>query len=195
VAGKGRSRIEDPRPIGFNDLQPIERNISNKPKKRNRKQFLKRFENYMELYKNELISSDELMEKLQGWFGYARWANTYKMREKIKEEVMNLKKSNLALISISRQLEKNRREISKSLSSWKGRLNLSQQKVKVTERIFKEESRRYKYGKITLEKLIETRKDFSEYRFKYFSDRIAYNKILIDWLNFKDVLIDDLKKR
>ena len=37
-------------------------------------------------FKNEMIDFNRLYEIYQGWQAYARWANTYKLRNKIKKE-------------------------------------------------------------------------------------------------------------
>ena len=41
----------------------------------------------MNLYDNNKITKEELTKKLQGWFGYAQWANTYKFREWIRKQI------------------------------------------------------------------------------------------------------------
>ncbi len=37
----------------------------------------------MLLYENKTISYQDFIQKLQGWLGYAIWANTYKLRQQI----------------------------------------------------------------------------------------------------------------
>lgn len=53
-------------------------------RKRNIKYFMKRLEENIRLYNQGVLSRDQLDNKLNGWFGYCQWANTYKFREKIK---------------------------------------------------------------------------------------------------------------
>ena len=55
-------------------------------RKRNRKYFLRKFNKYLSLYNEGIISDKQLIERLQGWFGYAQWANTYLFRKKIVEK-------------------------------------------------------------------------------------------------------------
>jgi RNA-directed DNA polymerase len=62
-------------------------------RKRNMKKFKKKFENKLELYKNGEITREMLIESLQGWFGYARWANTHKFRQKILMKIEEIKKA------------------------------------------------------------------------------------------------------
>ena len=35
------------------------------------------------LYKENIMSKEDLLHSLQGWFGYAIWANTYNLRRQI----------------------------------------------------------------------------------------------------------------
>ena len=59
-------------------------------RKRNRKYFLKKFDKYLNLYNEEVISDEQLIAKLQGWFGYAQWANTYLLRKRLIEKTAEL---------------------------------------------------------------------------------------------------------
>lgn len=52
-------------------------------RKRNIKHFKKEFEGYLELYKEGFVTKKMLLEQLQGWFGYAQWANTYNLRQQV----------------------------------------------------------------------------------------------------------------
>ena len=52
-------------------------------RKRNIKRFNKRLENNKEKYKASLITNEEIMASIQGWFAYAIWANTYELRKNI----------------------------------------------------------------------------------------------------------------
>lgn len=35
------------------------------------------------------IRKKDIVEKLQGWFGYAKWANTFNLREEILRKLKN----------------------------------------------------------------------------------------------------------
>lgn len=52
-------------------------------RKRNIRQFLKQFQEYLEQCKGGFLRPEGLQEQLQGWFGYAQWANTYNLRKRI----------------------------------------------------------------------------------------------------------------
>ena len=49
-------------------------------RKNNIRKFEKKFNQKMELYKNGEIIYEDFINSLHGWFGYAIWANTYKLR-------------------------------------------------------------------------------------------------------------------
>ncbi len=51
--------------------------------KRNQKHFFNKFRKKIELYHQGVISKDKLESFLQGWLGYSKFANTYKLRQKI----------------------------------------------------------------------------------------------------------------
>ena len=56
-------------------------------RKNNLKRFQKEFNKKLTLIMNRNISIEELSISLTGWFGYAKWANTYKLRKRILEKL------------------------------------------------------------------------------------------------------------
>ncbi len=56
-------------------------------RKRNIKQFNKKLLNLKEKYDAELIDYEQVMDSIQGWFAYAIWANSYKLRKNIVKKV------------------------------------------------------------------------------------------------------------
>ena len=52
-------------------------------RKRNIRKFERKFNTRLKWYKEELLSYEEFKKSLQGWFGHAMWANTYKLRKRI----------------------------------------------------------------------------------------------------------------
>jgi len=60
-------------------------------RKRNERKFLKKFNNYLEYYKDEIVSEGEFVNLLRGWFGYSLWANTYKFRKSLINQVSKIK--------------------------------------------------------------------------------------------------------
>lgn len=57
-------------------------------KKSNLKKFERNFNKKLESI--EIVNEEEyerLLKSLQGWFGYAIWANTYNLRKRIKKQI------------------------------------------------------------------------------------------------------------
>ena len=38
------------------------------------------------------LSKKDLLEQLQGWFGYAQWANTYNLRKEVLQRISDIEK-------------------------------------------------------------------------------------------------------
>ena len=60
-------------------------------RKRNMRRFMKSFEERLKLYGDGVLPYKIFIEQLQGWFGYAQWANTYKFRKEILERINFIK--------------------------------------------------------------------------------------------------------
>lgn len=56
-------------------------------RKRNIRYFRRKLHKNLEDYRNYLIDDKRLECKIQGWFGYAKFANTFNLRNKIIEEI------------------------------------------------------------------------------------------------------------
>ena len=69
------------------------------------------------------------------------------------------------------------------------KLKLSRKKVKLIKDILQEDNRRYRIGKIDLDKIIEINNDYAQYQFQHSQNRIELNKIYVDWLSFNDQLV------
>ena len=55
-----------------------------------RKRNIKKMNQKINLYKNNKKNFSSLKDSYQGWQGYAKWANTYKLREKIKRDIVDI---------------------------------------------------------------------------------------------------------
>jgi retron-type reverse transcriptase len=55
-----------------------------------RKRNVKKMLIKIKLFKEELISYEKLLESYQGWNAYAKWANTFKLREKVSQMIGNI---------------------------------------------------------------------------------------------------------
>lgn len=59
-------------------------------RKRNLKIFEGKFRKKLLLYGKGSLSKEKFIESLQGWFGYARWANTYIFRKELIRKIDNV---------------------------------------------------------------------------------------------------------
>ncbi len=57
-------------------------------RKRNIRIFIRKFKEKLDNYDPTQTSPNKLIEELQGWFGYAKWANTYKIRKNIIDSIV-----------------------------------------------------------------------------------------------------------
>lgn len=57
-------------------------------RKSNKRKFERKFKEKLDSYKNKSISHENFVQSLQGWLGYAMWANTYKLRKNINEQLI-----------------------------------------------------------------------------------------------------------
>ena len=70
-------------------------------RKSNLRKFKENFKEELYLYEKKSITREEFDSSIQGWFGYAMWANTYKLRKnltKVTNEIMNGKLSENKII-------------------------------------------------------------------------------------------------
>ncbi len=58
-------------------------------RKRNVKLFLQRLKEFEEEYREGYLPRSILLEKLQGWFAYATWGNSYKLRKKLVSMILS----------------------------------------------------------------------------------------------------------
>lgn len=55
-----------------------------------RKRNIRKMQNKIALFEKDELSLRKLKESLQGWQAYAKWANTYKLRKKIKHSIIKV---------------------------------------------------------------------------------------------------------
>jgi len=56
-------------------------------RKRNMRCFRKKLDKKLLSFENGDISKGDFLESLQGWFGYAKWANTYMFRKELLDKI------------------------------------------------------------------------------------------------------------
>lgn len=59
-------------------------------RRRNIRYFMRKLDENIALYSNKIISWDQLGARLDGWFGYAKWADTYNLRQKVITKISDL---------------------------------------------------------------------------------------------------------
>lgn len=57
------------------------------PRKSNIRKFERKMSELLKDYKESRITQEKLMESVDGWFAYAGWANTYKLRDKLMKVI------------------------------------------------------------------------------------------------------------
>lgn len=57
------------------------------PVKKNIRTFKNKLSNFDVIYRNNEISREKIMESVDGWFAYAKWANTYKLRKELTNKL------------------------------------------------------------------------------------------------------------
>ena len=92
------------------------------------------------------------------------------------------------LSTTQRDLEVEYKNLKKRLDESKRRVDLSQRKVRLMKDILAEDLRRYRYGKIDLDSIIELNNSYAQYQFDFSQYQIEYGRVYVDWLNFHDAL-------
>ena len=71
-------------------------------KKRNVRYFLRRLQRFEERYNENLITSSDVLDSIEGWLAYAIWADSYNLRKRIIKEINNRFKFNWLINSTFR---------------------------------------------------------------------------------------------
>ena len=56
-------------------------------RKSNLGKFQRNIKNKIHLVQNNLLTYDKLLDSINGWIGYAMWANTHKLRKNLMKEI------------------------------------------------------------------------------------------------------------
>jgi outer membrane protein TolC len=107
-----------------------------------------------------------------------------------KIAINNYYKAQLSKKSAILDFELNQSKALLKVEELSERVKSSDLKLALTKKILKEEEKRYRYGKIELEKLIETKNEYSQYRFENQEDIIDYNKSVLAYYELADQLIE-----
>ena len=71
-------------------------------KKRNVRYFLRRLQRFEDRYNENLITSSDVLDSIEGWLAYAIWADSYNLRKRIIKEINNRFKFNWLINSTFR---------------------------------------------------------------------------------------------
>ncbi|MCB0422169.1 MAG: TolC family protein [Bdellovibrionales bacterium] len=67
---------------------------------------------------------------------------------------------------------------------------LTEKKVLIAKRVYEDETKRYNFGKLDLDILINLEKNLLNYQYQHQSEKIQYSKAIIEWLNVHDLLLE-----
>lgn len=107
----------------------------------------------------------------------------------VKEARYEKMAASLALAQYKKNLASSLKAQMDRISKQKKRVELSRKKLELSEDVMDKESKRYKSGKIDIETLIDARQSSARNRFTFLSNRIQYDKDLVEWLRLTDKLI------
>ena len=88
------------------------------------------------------------------------------------------------------QIDKNLTDLKSELNELEEKVKINKRKIEISKQILQDEQRRYTYGKIGLEKLIEISNNYAEYRFKYQASVVDLGKTIFKLYALKGRLIE-----
>lgn len=74
-------------------------------RKSNLRKFQRKISEKINLVQNNILPYDSLLDSIQGWFGYAMWANTYKLRKDFMTKIDEMFYNEIADKDIERWLK------------------------------------------------------------------------------------------
>lgn len=111
------------------------------------------------------------------------------LRAEEKSAFFQHQKNEVALQVKRQEVQSSLEELKLRINELKSRLEITNQKVLLSQKILKAETRRYRYGKMDLDKLIEIEQDAIEYRFQHQSVQLELHKAILDWMDETDQLL------
>lgn len=107
-----------------------------------------------------------------------------------KSARFNLNTVKISKKSLINDLDKTLADLKSQLKELRKKEKVSKNKVNIMKRILKDEENKYQYGKIDLDRLIETKNSFSSYRFTHQTDLLNINTKIIEFLSLTDQLLE-----
>ena len=102
---------------------------------------------------------------------------------------LDLLKNKLEKKRLENELNRRLEALKEQIVYYQKSINLYQRKIKITKNILAAENKRYSYGKIDLDTLIEQKNNYSTARFSYQESLTNYLQLITQWLEFNDQLI------
>lgn len=113
--------------------------------------------------------------------------NTQKANK--RQALLDRNKIEISLKDEKSKVDTTIQSLKEQVSVSKKMLKIAKKKIDLAKRIYEREESRYKIGKVDLEQVIESKNNYSNARFQYFSRLINYNKFVVEWLNLTDQLV------
>lgn len=105
------------------------------------------------------------------------------------EAHLNQRQKQLQLKDTLLTLNKTWADLSEQLRTSQEILTLAKRKITLAQNIIKDDQNRYAFGKLDLDSLIQLRKDYSAYRYQYYSQLVRHNLLQLRWKGFTDTLL------
>ena len=111
-------------------------------------------------------------------------------KAEVQEKLVQIKQVTLEKKMMLNDTKRKKIELSISIDKLKRNTEIHQSKIKLMKRILKDDERRYRFGTLLLEKVIESRNNLATYQYQLQSDLVELNKAVIEWLAFTDQLLE-----
>lgn len=72
-------------------------------------------------------------------------------------------------------------------------MELNEQKVDLSKKVYGSDLKRYQYGSLPLDRLIEIKNEYALYRYQLFSSSASYYRLALEWLDLTDRFVEEIK--
>ncbi len=134
------------------------------------------------------------VNRRESFFGLSfeyKFDDSIKRAELAQSEFSNRKRS-LELNALKDQVQKQIRDSRGRVEKQKERLEIYKKQVEVLSRLYSEEQRRFRRGRVDLETLIEVKNRLSRARTHLISQKVEVAKVIVDYKALTDSLVEKL---
>lgn len=110
-------------------------------------------------------------------------------RAAVEEAVLKHEKASLDLEIDRRDLQTQQNVLLVKLREQEQKREIIAEKVRLSERVVRDEKRRYNFGRINLDDLISLESDYIRFKFQQQSEELDLGKSIIEWLSLNDQLL------